>query len=131
MPDASPRFLTLDQVAEELATSKNQVYALVRQGELAGVKIGGRGQWRVERNKLEEYIQRAYEETRQFIAQHPYPEPEQALDGATPELGEAAALAGMSNPHPPAASVKPGAATTTKAANSAGQSSDTQLDLDH
>jgi excisionase family DNA binding protein len=44
MPDAPmQRFLTLDQVAEELSTSRNQVYALVRQGELGAIKIGGRG----------------------------------------------------------------------------------------
>ena len=27
------------------------------------IKLGGRGQWRIERSKLEEFIQRAYEET--------------------------------------------------------------------
>ncbi len=35
-----PRFLTLDQVADELATSRAQVYALVRSGELPAIKIG-------------------------------------------------------------------------------------------
>ncbi|WP_152186842.1 helix-turn-helix domain-containing protein [Segeticoccus rhizosphaerae] len=42
------RFMTLDQVAEELATSRAQAYALVRSGELPAIKVGGRGQWRVE-----------------------------------------------------------------------------------
>ena len=44
----SPRFLTLADVAEVLNTSSAQVYALVRRGELPAIKIGGRGQWRVE-----------------------------------------------------------------------------------
>ncbi len=38
------------------------MYALVRDRSLLAVKIGGRGQWRVERNRLEEYIQRLYTE---------------------------------------------------------------------
>lgn len=49
-----PRFLTLDQVAEEMEGTRSQVYALVRDRSLAAVKIGGR--WRVERFRLEEYI---------------------------------------------------------------------------
>jgi hypothetical protein len=36
------------------------VYALVRMGSLVGIKIGGRGQWRVERCKLEEYVAGLY-----------------------------------------------------------------------
>jgi excisionase family DNA binding protein len=71
-----PRFLTLADVAEVLNTSSAQVYALVRRGELPGIKIGGRGQWRVERVQLEEFIQRMYAETRQFVDQHPFVEAE-------------------------------------------------------
>jgi len=41
----------------------SQIYALVRSGDLRGIQIGGRNQWRVERVKLEEFIQRAYKET--------------------------------------------------------------------
>ena len=44
----TPRFLTLADVAEVLNTSSAQVYALVRRGDLPAIKIGGRGQWRVE-----------------------------------------------------------------------------------
>lgn len=65
--DGSPRFLTLADVAETLATSQAQVYALVRRGELPAIKIGGRGQWRVEAVELENYIQRMYEQTRAEI----------------------------------------------------------------
>lgn len=45
---------------EELAVSKTQAYALVRSGDLRAVRVGGRGQWRVDLRELEAYIQRAY-----------------------------------------------------------------------
>jgi excisionase family DNA binding protein len=69
-----PRFLTLADVAEVLNTSSAQVYALVRRGDLVAIKIGGRGQWRVEAEQLEAYIQRMYAEARTFVAEHPYEE---------------------------------------------------------
>lgn len=62
MADAS-RFLTLPDVAEILNTSLAQVTALVRRGELRALKLGGRGQWRVETTELEAFIQRMYAET--------------------------------------------------------------------
>lgn len=73
MPDDS-RFLTLTDVAEVLNVSSAQVYALVRSGDLAAIKIGGRGQWRVESSQLEAYIERMYAEARTFVDQHPFPE---------------------------------------------------------
>lgn len=69
---AEPRFLTLADVAEVLNTSPSQVYALVRSGELPAIKLGGRGQWRVERSALEEFIERMYAETRDHITTHPF-----------------------------------------------------------
>jgi excisionase family DNA binding protein len=48
-PSPSPRFLTIEDVALELATSRSQIYALLRSGDLQGIQIGGRGQWRIER----------------------------------------------------------------------------------
>lgn len=60
---ASERFLTLADVAEILNISASQTYALVRSGDLQGIQIGGRNQWRVERSKLEEYIEQAYKRT--------------------------------------------------------------------
>ena len=65
------RFLTLADVAETLNISSAQVYALVRGGDLPAIKIGGRGQWRVERAELESYIARMYEQTRSFVQSHP------------------------------------------------------------
>lgn len=42
------RFLQLTEVSEVLNISSAQEYALVRSGELPAIKVGGRGQWRVE-----------------------------------------------------------------------------------
>ncbi|HEY7815247.1 MAG TPA: hypothetical protein VIC62_18510 [Nakamurella sp.] len=44
-------------------TRTSPTYALVRIGELQGIQIGGRNRWRVERSKLEEYIEQAYRRT--------------------------------------------------------------------
>jgi excisionase family DNA binding protein len=66
------RFLQLTEVSEVLNISAAQAYALVRSGELPAIKVGGRGQWRVEVTELENYIQRMYSETRQFVAAHPF-----------------------------------------------------------
>ncbi|MFC5998591.1 helix-turn-helix domain-containing protein [Quadrisphaera sp. GCM10027208] len=63
-----PRFLPLSEVAEILNVSANQAYALVRSGELPAIKVGGRGQWRVEVSRLEEYIERKYAETAAMVA---------------------------------------------------------------
>jgi excisionase family DNA binding protein len=66
-----PRFLQLADVAEILNISAAQTYALVRNGDLPAIKVGGRGQWRVERDQLEGYIARAYDETKEFVTRHP------------------------------------------------------------
>jgi excisionase family DNA binding protein len=68
---SGPRFLQLSDVAEVLNISASQAYALVRSGELPAIKIGGRGQWRVESAVLEDYIQRCYSQTRAFVDAHP------------------------------------------------------------
>jgi excisionase family DNA binding protein len=74
------RFLQLSDVAEILNISSSQTYALVRSGELPAIKIGGRGQWRVERSELEAYIQRAYEQTRAFVVANPLSRGDTLLD---------------------------------------------------
>jgi excisionase family DNA binding protein len=71
-PSGGPRFLQLADVAEVLNISAAQVYALVRSGDLPAIKIGGRGQWRVEASELESYIARMYAETREFVTSHPF-----------------------------------------------------------
>lgn len=70
--NARPRFLQLSDVAELLNISAAQVYALVRRGDLRAIKIGGRGQWRVEERELDAYIKRTYDETQDFITRHPF-----------------------------------------------------------
>jgi excisionase family DNA binding protein len=70
------RFLLLSDVAAELNVSDSQVYHMVRSGELPAIKIGGRGQWRVERTKLEEYISGKYEETAAWVRDNPLSERE-------------------------------------------------------
>ncbi len=67
----SPRFLTLADMAEVLNISASQAYALVRNGDVPAIKVGGRGQWRVEANELEAYIARMYAETADFVKSHP------------------------------------------------------------
>ena len=72
------RFLTRAQVAEELNISMAQYYALLRRGELRAAKIGGRGDYRIGRNDLETYIQRAYAEAERWVEQHPFSEDDPA-----------------------------------------------------
>ena len=67
----SDRFLTLADVADILNISASQTYALVRSGDLQGIQIGGRNQWRVERSKLEEYIDQAYRRTAAGLTELP------------------------------------------------------------
>ena len=69
MNDASPRgtlarFLTVADTAEMLNVSVGLAYSLLRSGELPAIRIGARGQWRVERDVLESYIEAKYEEAR-------------------------------------------------------------------
>ena len=65
------RFIPLTEVSEILDISSDQAYAVVRSGDLPAIKVGGRGQWRVETVELEAYIQRMYARTREMV------EPEQ------------------------------------------------------
>lgn len=73
-----PRFVPLSDVAEMLSISASQAYALVRSGELRAIKVGGRGQWRVETSEIESYIQRSYEATATILEQERRQEREKA-----------------------------------------------------
>lgn len=75
----APRFVPLADVAETLSISASQAYALVRSGELPAIKVGGRGQWRVELTELDAYIQRNYQHTAEQLAA------ERAREHTTPE----------------------------------------------
>lgn len=63
-----PRFLTLAQVAEELNVKHSLVQGLIRTGELRAFQVGGRGQWRIGRQDVEDYINQAYQRTAERIA---------------------------------------------------------------
>src|SRR4051794_35928320 len=60
----APRFYTLSDVATLLASTEAQVYALVRTGDLPAIKIGGRGQWRIEITVFDQWIADQYEATK-------------------------------------------------------------------
>ena len=79
------RFLPLADVAEILSVSSAQAYALVRSGDLPAIKVGGRGQWRVETTELEDYIQRMYSQTRALVERGGLEEPEDAARRVGPE----------------------------------------------
>lgn len=66
--EVARRFIPLTEVSEILDVSSAQAYALVRSGDLPAIKVGGRGQWRVETSELEAYIARMYSETRDFVS---------------------------------------------------------------
>lgn len=79
----SRRFLTLADVAELLNVSASQAYALVRSGDLRAIKIGGRGQWRIEEAELERFIAERYEQTERFIAEHPFTRVDDEADASS------------------------------------------------
>lgn len=54
-----PRFLTVEQVAEELSVGPPLVRSLLKSGELRGIQIGGKGLWRMAAADLEAYIEDA------------------------------------------------------------------------
>jgi len=62
------RFLTVEQVAEELNISVSQTRALLKSGELRGIQIGGRSVWRIAAIDVEDYITDAYRLTAARIA---------------------------------------------------------------
>jgi excisionase family DNA binding protein len=69
------RCLSLDDLAEELAVSRSQARALVRNGDIPAMRVGGRGQWRVERARLEAWITAAHDNVATRRTQHPPAEP--------------------------------------------------------
>ncbi len=50
------RLLSPADVAERLNVTEAQVYTLLRNNELPGLKIGRRGLWRVDPGQLDDYI---------------------------------------------------------------------------
>jgi prophage regulatory protein len=64
----SPRFLSVKNVADELAITETAVYTLLKTGEIPAIQVGPKRVWRIERAKLEEYIERQYAAARDAIA---------------------------------------------------------------
>lgn len=65
-----------EDAAEVLAISSAQMYALLRRGEVRAIKLGGRGQWRVEVAEIEAYVERMYAQTEAWVKAHPFVESE-------------------------------------------------------
>lgn len=68
------RFLTVEQVAEELNVSVSQIRALLKSGELRGIQVGGRSVWRIAISDVEDYITEAYRLTTERIIAGELPE---------------------------------------------------------
>ncbi|MCZ2261369.1 helix-turn-helix domain-containing protein [Isoptericola sp. QY 916] len=60
--------MDVETVANELAISNAQVYTLLRSGELPAIQVGPKRVWRIERAKLEEYIEAQYVAVRAAVA---------------------------------------------------------------
>lgn len=63
-----PRFLTLADVAELLQISAAACYQLVHSGELPAFQIGGRGQWRIEEAKFNQFIEDRHAAARAMLS---------------------------------------------------------------
>jgi len=74
--DDGPRFLAIPDVADVLNISVSQAYALVRNQEIKSIRVGGRGEYRIERVELEDYIQRQYRATKEYLDAHPFADAE-------------------------------------------------------
>ncbi|MET1086620.1 MAG: helix-turn-helix domain-containing protein [Arthrobacter sp.] len=73
-----PRFLTVEQVAEELNVGLPTVRMLLKSGELRGMQIGGRGLWRIATADVESFIAEAYRVTAEKINAGAFPDEEPA-----------------------------------------------------
>lgn len=62
------RFLTIEQVAQELNVGEPLVRGMLKSGELRGIQVGGRGAWRIGRGDVEGYVEQAYLRTAEKIA---------------------------------------------------------------
>lgn len=62
--------MTLEEVQETLSINRSLAYTLVRSGELRAIRVGGRGQWRIEQSELEAFISRAYEATATLVEEN-------------------------------------------------------------
>jgi excisionase family DNA binding protein len=58
-PAAGPRYMTLQEVADELGVARTTIYNRIYEGDLVGVTVGKKGRGlRVLRSSFDEYTQR-------------------------------------------------------------------------
>jgi excisionase family DNA binding protein len=62
------RFLTVPEAAELLRVNVGDVHQLIETGELAALRVGNRGPWRIELTVLEDFITEQYELARRAVA---------------------------------------------------------------
>lgn len=79
-PQRPQRFLTIDQVAQELNVGDPLVRGMLKSGELPGIQVGGRGTWRIARGDVEAYIEQAYLWTAEKITRGDFAESELLAD---------------------------------------------------
>ena len=70
MSAQGPRFLTPADVADILSVTPSQVLKFLRDRQLRGIKLPGKGEWRIEATALEEFIGRLYQQTHAPDASH-------------------------------------------------------------
>jgi excisionase family DNA binding protein len=58
------RFTTVRHVADILSVDDDDVETLLESGELPGIRIGRRNEWRIELTVLADYLDAKYEESR-------------------------------------------------------------------
>jgi excisionase family DNA binding protein len=61
------KFLTVEQVADELNVKQSLIRAQVKNGELRALQIGGRGVWRIGANDIEDCMAETYRRTAECI----------------------------------------------------------------
>ncbi|MEY9775586.1 helix-turn-helix domain-containing protein [Arthrobacter sp. MW3 TE3886] len=76
VPRRTLRFLTIEQVAQELNVGEPLIRAMLKSGELRGIQVGGRGVWRVGIADLEAYVDEAYRRTTEKISRGDFAEAE-------------------------------------------------------
>ncbi len=53
------RYLTVEEIAQEMRVTDETVRRWLRSGQLAGLNLGRKAGWRIERTDLEDFIQRS------------------------------------------------------------------------
>lgn len=68
LPESEPHLLKPADVARILSSTVSQVMVLLRSGELPSMRLGGRGAYRVDPKRLQQWIDDQHDKTRDEIA---------------------------------------------------------------